>query len=142
MTGIIFTGHGSFGSGLLSAVSLLAGESPLFIAVDFKGEDADGFLDSLQAGVDLLTRRGCHQILILCDLLGGTPFHTAASAFHDSGYITILYGVNLPFAVQLCLGVEETGITDQDLLSLVEESRETLGILTIPDSCDPHSDTL
>lgn len=133
MTGIIFTGHGSYGSGLLSAVSLLAGESPFYIAVDFSGEDAETYRETLQSAALTLSEMGCEQILILCDLLGGTPFQTAVTQFHHSDSVMMIYGVNLPFAVQLCLSLEESPITPPDLLALVEESKESLGIFSVSD---------
>ena len=53
MTGIIFTGHGVFASGMLSAVSLLAGESDHVLAVDFPGDCVE--LPFLKSSVNRLS---------------------------------------------------------------------------------------
>ena len=97
MTGIIFTGHGTYGSGLLNAVSLLAGKTPFFISVDFSGENANFFKEELHNAVMELIKMECEQILILCDLLGGTPFNTAVTLYHDTDNVIIIYGTNVPF---------------------------------------------
>jgi len=38
MIGIIITGHGTFGSGISSAVELLTGHQDFIVPVDFRGE--------------------------------------------------------------------------------------------------------
>ena len=130
MTGIIFTGHGTYGSGLLNAVSLLAGKTPFFISVDFSGENANFFKEELHNAVMELIKMECEQILILCDLLGGTPFNN----------VIIIYGTNVPFAVQLCLSVEDQHITRDDLIALINENLDSLGVFTNSNSYETESE--
>ena len=140
MTGIIFTGHGTYGSGLLNAVSLLAGKTPFFISVDFSGENANFFKEELHNAVMELIKMECEQILILCDLLGGTPFNTAVTLYHDTDNVIIIYGTNVPFAVQLCLSVEDQHITRDDLIALINENLDSLGVFTNSNSYETESE--
>lgn len=140
MTGIIFTGHGTYGSGLLNAISLLAGKTPFSLSVDFSGENVEIFKEELHNTVMSLFEMGCEQIIILCDLLGGTPFNTAATLYNDSDNIIIIYGVNVPFAIQLCLSVEDQYITHDDLIALINEHMESLGIFMNSNSYEAESE--
>lgn len=82
----------------------------------------------------------CEQILILCDLLGGTPFNTAVTLYHDTDNVIIIYGTNVPFAVQLCLSVEDQHITRDDLITLINENLDSLGVFTNSNSYETESE--
>ena len=77
MTGIIITGHGHFPTGLLSAVSLVAGKPEKVEAVDFtEGMSSEELKGQLREAAGRLDEK---EILILADLTGGTPFNMAAA---------------------------------------------------------------
>lgn len=75
MIGLVVTGHGNYGTGLLSNIQLLAGEQENLIAVDFKGDSVDVLHDEFKAAFEKL--KGCDGVLVLADLAGGTPFNQA-----------------------------------------------------------------
>ena len=77
MTGIIVTGHGTFPEGILSAVSLVAGKPDNTEAVNFEmGQSSEDLKESMAKAMESLEG---DEILILADLVGGTPFNTAAA---------------------------------------------------------------
>ena len=77
MTGIIVTGHGTFPEGILSAVSLVAGKPDNTQAVNFEmGQSSEDLKDSMAKAMESLEG---DEVLILADLVGGTPFNTAAA---------------------------------------------------------------
>ena len=96
MIGIILTGHGSFASGLNSALELIAGKQKEFEVVDFKREDSVAVLEAnLSAALDRL--RNCDEIAFLTDLAGGSPFKNSAtlSLSQKKGKSFVIAGTNL-----------------------------------------------
>ncbi|HBG11946.1 MAG TPA: PTS system fructose subfamily transporter subunit IIA, partial [Clostridium sp.] len=66
MIGIIITGHGTFATGISSAVELLTGHQDFIVPVDFRGEHSEEQLkEHLKAAFDRLL--DCEQIFVLCD---------------------------------------------------------------------------
>ncbi len=102
MTGIIITGHGSFATGISSALELLTGHQDFLIPIDFKGEHSEEQLkDNLKAAFERF--KDCDQILVLCDILGGSPFKNAVLLSFGDERVKVLYGTNLGMAVELAM---------------------------------------
>lgn len=100
MTGIIVTGHGHFPTGLLSAVSLVAGKPEKVEAVDFtEGMSSEELKGQLKEAADRLEEQ---EILILADLTGGTPFNMAAAVKMEETekHFAVVSGVNMPALVE------------------------------------------
>ena len=139
MIGIIVTGHAHFATGIESSVELIAGKQKYFKAVDFVEEEEksvdiyDKSLDMLSAsvqsnlkhyGVDKLQRdlelaindlsQECEGIIIFADLLGGSPFKTAATLAYNRPYVKVISGSNLPMLCEISLA--RTMIDDLDTL--------------------------
>lgn len=100
MIGIIVTGHAHFPSGLLSAIELVAGRQENVVGVDFEGgqssEDLKAALLAAAAGLE------GSEVLVLADLVGGTPFNMAVmmqEAVPDKK-IRVLAGVNMAGMVE------------------------------------------
>lgn len=100
MIGIVVTGHAHFPSGLLSAIELVAGKQEGVIGVDFESGQSSGDLEAaLRAALEAVEG---DEILILADLVGGTPFNTAAllQSQLPSKKICILAGINMAGMVE------------------------------------------
>lgn len=100
MTGIIVTGHGHFPTGILSAVSLVAGKPENTVGVDFEeGKSPEDLKRDMTKAVDALEG---DEVLILADLVGGTPFNTAAAikAQRTDKKIKVIAGVNMAALVE------------------------------------------
>ena len=114
MTGIIVTGHGNYPSGLLSAIELVAGNKEALKAVDFvKGMSTQELEEQLAEAVNSMDT---HQILILADLLGGSPFNTSSMLRGKliGKQVKVLAGVNMAMMVE---AVFARGIMDLDALA-------------------------
>ncbi len=125
MIGIIVTGHGHFPSGLFSAVSLVAGKPERAEAVDFtEGMSQAELGEELEAAVN---RMESEEILILADLVGGTPFNTAASLRTDrqDKSIKVVAGVNMPALVEAVFSRSMFGL-DQLTENLLKAGRDGL----------------
>ncbi len=81
MVGIIVTGHGNFASGITSALELIAGPQDAYAALDFTSLSGTEELEKGMASAleSLRSREDVDGVLVLCDLVGGTPFKTAAT---------------------------------------------------------------
>ena len=110
MTGIIVTGHGTFPEGILSAVSLVAGKPDNTQAVNFEmGQSSEDLKDSMAKAMESLEG---DEVLILADLVGGTPFNTAAALrkARADKRIKVIAGVNMAARVlQTYVWVGRTG---------------------------------
>jgi mannose/fructose-specific phosphotransferase system component IIA len=62
-------------------------------------ESPDHYADSLRAAIG----RDGRRVLVLCDLLGGTPFNVASGIARRSPRVVCVSGVNLAMAVEAAL---------------------------------------
>ena len=139
MTGIIVTGHGKFPEGILSAISLVAGKPDNTAAVNFEmGQSSEDLKGSMTRAMESLEG---DEVLILADLVGGTPFNTAAAlkAERADKKIKVIAGVNMAALVEAVFsrtmyGLDELaaalltagqeGLRDLDALDSAEEAPE------------------
>ena len=100
MTGIIVTGHGHFPTGILSAVALVAGKPENTAGVDFEEGQSSADLKAAMAGA--MEALEGEEVLILADLVGGTPFNTAAGlkAERPDRKIKVVAGLNMAGLVE------------------------------------------
>ncbi|HEX7491509.1 MAG TPA: PTS sugar transporter subunit IIA [Candidatus Limnocylindrales bacterium] len=102
---IIVAGHGALPAALLETTALIVGPLsdvvPAGLAPD---ESPDAYAETLRTAIGHDGRR----VLVLCDLLGGTPFNVASAIARRSPRIVCLAGVNLAIAI-------EAVMTDGDL---------------------------
>ncbi|MEQ9764138.1 PTS sugar transporter subunit IIA [Streptococcus jiangjianxini] len=98
MTKIIVLAHGNFPSGILSSLELIAGKQEDIVGINFLASMSS---DDLQN--QLLSALGdSKRILILTDLLGGTPFNIAStlSISEEDREIKVLSGLNLAMLIE------------------------------------------
>ena len=116
MIGLLVTGHANFGSGMTSSVNLIAGEQEAYQYVDFlptySTEDLAGEL------------KDCEGIIIFTDLMGGTPFNTAAQLGRDKENVRILAGTNLPMLVEVVMSRKFMDDLDGLVDSLLQTGKE------------------
>ncbi|MCS0671444.1 PTS galactosamine/N-acetylgalactosamine transporter subunit IIA [Cytobacillus firmus] len=102
MNGIIISGHGSFASGLHSSVKLIAGEQPNIEYVDFLESDSTSDLEiKLKAAISNL--EDCKGVLVLCDLVGGSPFKSAVSLTNKQQDAAVIGGANLAMIIETAI---------------------------------------
>ena len=132
MTGIIVTGHGTFPEGILSAVSLVAGKPDNTQAVNFEmGQSSEDLKDSMAKAMESLEG----EVLILADLVGGTPFNTAAALrkARADKRIKVIAGVNMAALVEAVFSRPMYGL-DELAAALLSAGREGLRDLDALDS--------
>ena len=106
MVGVLILTPGGLAPELLAAARIISGNLEDFqsLALDWSDtfEEAQGKVGRVLRGLD----QG-DGILILTDILGGTPFN-GAMAFRQAGKVEIVSGVNLPMVVRLGCLVSDT----------------------------------
>ncbi|SHE30332.1 PTS system, N-acetylgalactosamine-specific IIA component [Thermoanaerobacter uzonensis DSM 18761] len=110
-TVIIITGHGNYATGLKSSIQLIAGIIDGAYAIDFKENDSDM---SLKYKIkEILDKYPNSPVLIICDIVGGTPFKVA-SEFAVSGdkKIELVAGCNLSALLEIVLQKDKLSISE------------------------------
>lgn len=105
MNYLVLVSHGEFAYGLKSALSMLAGEKEEVIACGLKdGKTADEFAKQFEETIAPITADD--KILLLADIIGGSPLTTASNVLAQKGYLantTMIGGMNLPLALTAVL---------------------------------------
>lgn len=94
----VVVGHGRFAEGLLSALSVVAGEQEHLWALSNQGRDSEE-LEAEIAGI--LTERGAgREAYLLSDMDGGSCGQACRRLLAGGGVRAVFYGVNLPLLVE------------------------------------------
>ncbi len=111
MVGVLILSHGGLAPELLAAARVISGNLEAFEALPL--DWSDSFDQAHRKVEDVLEHlEHDHGILILTDILGGTPFNVAMS-FREPGRVEIVSGVNLPMVVRLgCLLKDDMRLSD------------------------------
>jgi N-acetylgalactosamine PTS system EIIA component len=108
---VVVAGHGTFPAALHSTTEMIVGPTADFATAGLgAGESPDHFAEELRAAIGHDGRR----VLVLCDLLGGTPYNVASAIARRSSRVIVVAGVNLAMAVEAVL-------SDGDLSEAVVE---------------------
>lgn len=108
---VIITGHGNFATGLKNSIELIAGFIDGVYAVDFNEDDSDKTLKNKIK--EILDKHSSSPTLIVCDIVGGTPFKVAAE-FITAGYrsIELVAGCNLSGLLEVILQKDKVSINE------------------------------
>lgn len=127
MIGIIITGHGEFATGLYSSLTMIAGKLDDVACVTFTHNESEiDFKDKLIATI--ATMQGCDEIIIMCDLLGGSPFKQAATLSIDDTRLKVIYGVNLGMLLELSIARNTPQTTDQIINKMIDNGKRNIGL--------------
>ena len=98
---LILVGHGQYASGVASAVSMLSGNEEAVSFVDFTPVVSPDEFESRLRGV-----AECgEEVVIICDLVGGTPYNRACVIAHGNDQVTVVAGMNLAAILEAALSV-------------------------------------
>lgn len=120
--GIILTSHGNLASGVYSSVKMIAGDFPnVKICELHKGENFDNLDKNLLKAYDELN--SYDNILILCDMAGGTPFNRAVLTLSKKKNVSFICGLNFEMLYQaLTLDVKDKDGLIQEILRTSKRS--------------------
>lgn len=100
MIGVVIITHGNLASALLSTSELIMGKQEQVAVVAFESGEAVSDLQArtAQAVQQVDKNQG---VLILVDLLGGSPYNAAAMLAMQQAEIEVVTGVNLPMLFEV-----------------------------------------
>lgn len=125
MLGILITGHGHFATGMGSAVRLLAGEQEAFELVDFEdGDSTDRLAEKITAAFDRLA--DCESILVCTDIIGGSPFKTAATLAANRDDVHVIAGTSVAVLLTAALEREDCECADDFVETILEAGHQSL----------------
>lgn len=106
------TGHGSFATGMTSALKLIVGELKDYVPVDFASLDGVAELErNLKDAYHRLS--DCEGILVFCDLVGGSPFKTAVTLAAERTDVRVIAGTNLGSLVETYMSRDSVSDLDE-----------------------------
>ncbi len=118
---IVIVGHGKLPAALLSSAELICGPIESITALGLHGhETPEHFGDALRDAIGTDPR----PVLILSDLLGGTPHNVATAIAVRDRRVTCISGVNLGMLVEAVVGLES--LDPASVSRLVEASRDSI----------------
>lgn len=106
----IISGHGIFATGMQSTIELIAGKQKNVYYVDFTIDDTDRTLR--EKIINIIEENNNKQVLLISDLLGGTPFKVMAEIANDRDDIEVVVGCNVGSIMEAVLGAEDLPIME------------------------------
>ena len=102
---VVMVSHGEFAPGLHSAVRMMTGNRSDVLSTSLKEDmSADQFAENFAELVKDFTADD--QVILLADILSGSPFTNALNVLSDKGLISntlIIAGMNMPLAITAVL---------------------------------------
>lgn len=124
MVGLIIAGHGNFATGMYSALRLLGGECEGCRSIDFlEGTSFETLCEQLNNEIEQF---GNHNVIVLTDLPGGSPFKAAAMATFHYKNVRALTGINFPVMMEIALSKDYADDIDVLLEKAIDHAREAL----------------
>lgn len=134
MIRIIVTGHGMFAAGMKAAMEMLSGQHEELAFVNF-----DQTLSTDELRDKLLKSLGSRETggtLILCDLTGGTPFHTAAGLSACEEQVEVIGGMNLGMLMEAVFSRDTCTNVSELAAKCIQSLKESVQHFTFGESDD------
>lgn len=100
---LVLAGHGHYASGVASAVAMLSGKEEAVSFVDFTQVVSP---DEFESRLRDVAECG-EEVVIVCDLVGGTPYNRACVVAHGNDQVKVVAGMNLAAILEAALSIED-----------------------------------
>lgn len=109
---IVITSHGELCEGMIKSYQMVAGSTSHLHTIKLDDNGIESYSSRLFEYLDSATIQ--NQVLILCDLEGGTPYNEAYKYYlmHPQS-IRIISGVNLPMLIEVSFAAASTTDIDE-----------------------------
>lgn len=98
MVGILLVTHGPYATALIESVEMVYGKQEKIESVYLnQGESVENLQEKINEAIN---RLDCEQVLIMVDLLGGTPY-TAGAIKLQNPNINVITGINMPMLLEI-----------------------------------------
>lgn len=135
MIGIILASHGNFAKGILQSGEMIFGKQENVQAVTLDPSEGPDHLRAKLVNA-IATLENQKEVLILIDLLGGTPFNQAYALLHDhEDTWAVVTGLNLPMLLE-AFGSRMSMEHAQELAVHIMKTAKQ-GVMIRPESLEP-----
>lgn len=105
MVGIIAVSHGPFSKALIKSVEMVYGKQDKVEAISLEpGESMESLKNKIN---EIIKEFQVNEVLIMVDLLGGTPYNASSIEMENSN-INVITGLNMPMVLETLLFRNET----------------------------------
>ncbi|WP_251860071.1 hypothetical protein [Clostridium sp. Marseille-Q2269] len=133
MRELLIVSHGTLAEGIIESGKVILGDAinakSCCLKMNMGIEDFKREVNEIIRSFKL-----ADEIVILADLKGGSPYTATLAALDENGLLSksvIITGVNLPLLINVSL--KEDTITEEDIESLISESRKAIDRFEIID---------
>lgn len=127
---VLLTTHGKFASGVLDSYKMIFGNEKNILVVELSDDGVKFFRDQLKETIDSYIKE--EDLLIICDLKGGTPYNESYRYVIDNQsntyQVKLVTGLNLPMLIEV--GAKMMTSTSVDELEQVAVNAAIEGVQT------------
>lgn len=98
---IVLMGHGNYATGLKSTIGSIVGPTVDINYIDFLEEDSSETL--MVKATKVVDENKGNNIVFICDIIGGTPFNTAAKISLEKEGIGVVGGCNVNAIIEMIM---------------------------------------
>lgn len=129
MVGIIAISHGPFSKALIKSVEMVYGKQDKVEALSLEpGESMESLKNKIN---EIIVEFQVNEMLIMVDLLGGTPYNASSIEIENSN-INVITGLNMPMILESLLFRNETL---ENISSIATEAGKS-GIVNVKERLD------
>ena len=109
MVGLVVMTHGNFGAELLKTAEMILGPQQAAVAVPLYADSSpEQYEQDVKQAISSLS--ACKSIIVITDLVGGTPMNVAVALSRAENIAAVLTGANLPMMLEICSCRSQTNI--------------------------------
>lgn len=123
---IVLLSHGKYNQGILDSHNMIIGESKQIYSLSLT-DSVDEFSEQLNTIINQLLEKG--DVLVLCDLKGGTPYNKITEKkLMNPNKIHIISGMNLPMLIEVSLKLEQNIEIEALIESAIDAGRNGISL--------------
>ena len=123
MVGCVLTGHGVFAEGVGAALEMVGGPQQDFAKVTFLEDEAGEFPAKISGAIAEMAEK-CGEVVVFCDLMGGTPFNQSMMITAEQDNVSVVAGTNLPMLIDIVMARTEDSTVEDLVAEAVEVGKE------------------
>jgi N-acetylgalactosamine PTS system EIIA component len=129
MIGIVVTTHGPLAEGLVESLRFFSGDMEYITSVVLNDEDnPESFKKRLEEAVQSVDQN--LGIVILTDILGGTPFNQSMMLALNRSDVKVITGVNLMMLIEAVLSRDIVSNLDEFASRIIRTAKESIADMT------------
>lgn len=129
MIGIVVTTHGPLAEGLVESLRFFSGDMGYIASVVLNDEDnPESFQKRLEEAVQSVNQN--LGIVILADILGGTPFNQSMMLALTRSDVKVITGVNLMMLIEAVLSRDIVSNLDEFASRIILTGKESIADMT------------